>query len=317
MIPVRGSVSSRNISSKGWQALGFRNPVSRIRRANTTPALATERRLHRPRNRGHASRPLPRCRHQPRRHQRGSREGPVEFQIFGKGSKNAADQFGSRVISSCASAKIRRGRELALQKPLGGTWLERIRHAPNFSTTYMREVGGKEYFEALMAAFDKYRTSIAVYGPDNHLRLTGLHETQSIDKFNYWCREPRSVRPRPAQLRQQRLQGLPGRPPSEFPKATPTRLLAVSCKPSTPSRRRIGTSQSYDQSPAREPATVSSENERPVARPLLYYLPSACAGWQLFAVSPTGSRPGPGESSRCGLPIRDSGQPFRRYAPRT
>ena len=26
---------------------------------------------------------------------------------------------------------------------------------------------------------------IAVYGPDNHLRLTGLHETQSIDKFNY------------------------------------------------------------------------------------------------------------------------------------
>jgi glutamine synthetase len=24
-----------------------------------------------------------------------------------------------------------------------------------------------------------------VYGPDNHLRLTGLHETQSIDKFNY------------------------------------------------------------------------------------------------------------------------------------
>ena len=26
---------------------------------------------------------------------------------------------------------------------------------------------------------------IAVYGPDNHLRLTGLHETQAIDKFSY------------------------------------------------------------------------------------------------------------------------------------
>ena len=26
---------------------------------------------------------------------------------------------------------------------------------------------------------------IAVYGPENHLRLTGLHETQSIDKFSY------------------------------------------------------------------------------------------------------------------------------------
>jgi glutamine synthetase len=50
----------------------------------------------------------------------------------------------------------------------------------------MREVGGKDYFEALMAAFDKYKNEhIAVYGPDNHLRLTGLHETQSIDKFNY------------------------------------------------------------------------------------------------------------------------------------
>ncbi len=46
--------------------------------------------------------------------------------------------------------------------------------------------GGKDYFEALMAAFDKYKNEhIAVYGPDNHLRLTGLHETQSIDKFNY------------------------------------------------------------------------------------------------------------------------------------
>ena len=56
----------------------------------------------------------------------------------------------------------------------------------NFSTKHMREVGGKEYFEKLMAAFDKYKNEhIAVYGPDNHLRLTGLHETQSIDKFNY------------------------------------------------------------------------------------------------------------------------------------
>src|ERR1700679_1498681 len=56
----------------------------------------------------------------------------------------------------------------------------------NFSTKYLREVGGKEYFEALMAAFDKNKNEhIAVYGPDNHLRLTGLHETQSIDKFSY------------------------------------------------------------------------------------------------------------------------------------
>jgi glutamine synthetase len=56
----------------------------------------------------------------------------------------------------------------------------------NFSTKYLREVGGKEYFESLMQAFkDNVAEHIAVYGPDNHMRLTGLHETQSIDKFNY------------------------------------------------------------------------------------------------------------------------------------
>jgi len=50
----------------------------------------------------------------------------------------------------------------------------------------MREVGGEAYFADLMAAFDVYKDDhIAVYGPDNHLRLTGLHETQSIDRFNY------------------------------------------------------------------------------------------------------------------------------------
>ena len=71
-------------------------------------------------------------------------------------------------------------------KPLGDTdWNGSGMHA-NFSTKYMREVGGKEYFEALMAAFDEYKDEhIAVYGPDNHMRLTGLHETQAIDKFSY------------------------------------------------------------------------------------------------------------------------------------
>jgi glutamine synthetase len=37
-----------------------------------------------------------------------------------------------------------------------------------------------------MAAFStNCNEHIAVYGPENHLRLTGLHETQSIDKFSY------------------------------------------------------------------------------------------------------------------------------------
>jgi glutamine synthetase len=50
----------------------------------------------------------------------------------------------------------------------------------------MRQVGGKEYFDALMAAFDERKEEhIAVYGPDNHMRLTGLHETAAIDEFSY------------------------------------------------------------------------------------------------------------------------------------
>ncbi|PLU83606.1 glutamine synthetase, partial [Sinorhizobium medicae] len=55
-----------------------------------------------------------------------------------------------------------------------------------FSTAYLREVGGQDYFEALMAAFEKnLHDHINVYGPDNHLRLTGKHETAPWDKFSY------------------------------------------------------------------------------------------------------------------------------------
>jgi len=56
----------------------------------------------------------------------------------------------------------------------------------NFSTTYLRETGGKDYFEKLMAAFGSaIEDHIAVYGPDNHLRLTGKHETAPWNKFSY------------------------------------------------------------------------------------------------------------------------------------
>jgi glutamine synthetase len=114
-------------------------------------------------------------------------KGQWEFQIFGKGSKNAADQVW---VARYLLMRLCEKYEVDVNfhcKPLGKDvdWNGSGMHS-NFSTTYMREVGGKDYFEALMAAFDKYKNEhIAVYGPDNHLRLTGLHETQSIDKFNY------------------------------------------------------------------------------------------------------------------------------------
>ncbi len=114
-------------------------------------------------------------------------KGQWEFQIFGKGSKRAADEMWiARYLLNRLCEKY--GVDVNYHcKPLGKDvdWNGSGMHA-NFSTEHMRTVGGKAYFEALMAAFDKYKNEhIAVYGPDNHLRLTGLHETQSIDKFNY------------------------------------------------------------------------------------------------------------------------------------
>ena len=114
-------------------------------------------------------------------------KGQWEFQIFGKGSKRAADEMWIArylLLRLCE----RYGVDINFHpKPLGleHDWNGSGMHT-NFSTKYMREVGGEAYFEALMTAFDEHKDAhIAVYGPDNHMRLTGLHETQSIDKFNY------------------------------------------------------------------------------------------------------------------------------------
>ena len=112
-------------------------------------------------------------------------KGQWEFQVFGKGSKTAADQI---LVARYLLLRLCEKYGVDVEwhcKPLKGDWNGSGMHA-NFSTRHLREVGGKEYLEKLMEAFNKFRDEhIAVYGPDNHLRLTGLHETQSIDKFNY------------------------------------------------------------------------------------------------------------------------------------
>jgi glutamine synthetase len=110
-----------------------------------------------------------------------------EFQIFGKGSRRAADEVWIArylLLRLCE----RYGIDINFHpKPLGAEhdWNGSGMHC-NFSTKRMREVGGEEYFAALMAAFDERKDDhIAVYGPDNDMRLTGLHETAAIDEFTY------------------------------------------------------------------------------------------------------------------------------------
>jgi len=114
-------------------------------------------------------------------------KGQWEFQIFGKGSKKCADDvWMARYLLLRLCEKYCVDIEFHC-KPLGMDldWNGSGMHA-NFSTTYMRETGGKAYFEKLMGAFEKYvGEHIAVYGPHNEMRLTGLHETQAIDKFSY------------------------------------------------------------------------------------------------------------------------------------
>jgi glutamine synthetase len=112
-------------------------------------------------------------------------KGQWEFQIFAKGSAKAADDTWTArylMLRLCEKYEV----DMVLYcKPIKGDWNGSGMHC-NFSTKFMRETGGKEYFEALMKSFEKYIPEhIAVYGPDNHLRLTGLHETQAIDKFSY------------------------------------------------------------------------------------------------------------------------------------
>jgi glutamine synthetase len=113
-------------------------------------------------------------------------KGQWEFQVFGKGSRKAADEIWlARYLLQRLTEKY--GIDVEYHcKPLGDTdWNGSGMHA-NFSTEYMREVGGKDYFEELMAAFAEARADhIAVYGPDNHMRLTGKHETASIHQFSY------------------------------------------------------------------------------------------------------------------------------------
>ena len=188
--PTPGSASSRSTSStatagpSGSRTSGFPLPQGEyytgVGFRNVGDGRARDRRR--------AHRPLHRRRPEPRGRQRRGREGPVGVPDLRQGLEAGGRRAVDRALPAAAPLRaVRRRRQLPSEaaRRRRSTGTDRGCTRTSRRSTSARSAARRSSL-ALMAAFDEHKDAhIAVYGPDNHMRLTGLHETQAIDKFNH------------------------------------------------------------------------------------------------------------------------------------
>lgn len=110
--------------------------------------------------------------------------GQLEYQVFGHGMNAPDDCWMSRYILNRLCEKFNYYVNFD-PKPFIGDVNGSGLHT-NFSTKSTRDKNGIDSILSMMDKLDrKHEEHINVYGKNNHLRLTGSHETSSIKSFSY------------------------------------------------------------------------------------------------------------------------------------